>query len=92
MRTSLDIDTGDLTKVVYQFYFSEGTLYLDSYTKFEKATKKSGYKMKGFYDRLRERDSDITESEVPFTDAIKAMAFKEFTSQLSVKKWSEKKK
>lgn len=89
-RISLDIDTGELTKITYDFYFMDGTLYLDSYREWEKPTKRSGYKLKGNYDRLRERDSSIKESEVPLGDEIKAQAMKEFISKLSVKRWSEK--
>ena len=87
---TLDINTGDMTKVTYNFYFLDGVIYLDSYHKWEKPTKRSGYKNKGFYDRLRERDSDIKESEVPFHEEIKKQALEEFTSRITVKKWSER--
>jgi hypothetical protein len=90
MRVTLDIDTGELTKEVYTFYLLDNVLWLDSYTKFEKATKKSGYKSKGFYDRLRQRESSILESEVPLTYEIKLEAMDEFISRLSVKTWSER--
>ena len=89
-RISLDIDTGELTKVTYDFYLLDGVLYLDVYREWEKSTKRSGYKFKRGYDRLNERDSHFKESEVPLTDEIKKEALKEFISKLSVKKWSER--
>ena len=90
MRITIEIETGILTKDTYSFYLMDNVLWLDSYTKFEKSTTGRKYKQVGFYDRLRQRDSSILESEVPLTDEIKLEAMDEFISRLSVKTWSER--
>ena len=81
----------ELTIERFEFYQTENKLYLDEYTVSKrKSTRKRNYNTVIKYDRLSERDSTITEAQVPFTDEIKALAIKEFTDSIKCLKWSER--
>ena len=89
MRLEKKID--DLTIEVWGFYINGNTIYLDYYTLFQKESKrKRTFKPIKYYSRLRNRESTITESEVPFTDEIKKDALDKYIETLRVLKWSER--
>jgi len=81
----------ELTIETFEFYQTENKLYLDKYfIRKRESRRKRNYHAVIRYDRLSERDSTITEAEVPFTDEIKAMAIKQFTDSVKCLKWSER--
>jgi hypothetical protein len=63
------------------------TLYLNRYEVLNRETTRHKFKIVKFYDRLKERDSNLKEDEVPFTEEIKNKALNECISKLSVKLW-----
>jgi len=89
MRIERKID--DLTIEVWGFYINGNTIYLDYYTIFQKESKKKRkFTAIKNYSRLRDRTCTTKESEVPFTDEIKKLAFDEYVKTLRVLKWSER--
>lgn len=89
MQIEKQID--DLTFVRWRFTFIDKTLYLDGYTLLQKESKRhKNFKVLKKYDRLMGRYNTIQESEVPFTDEIKAEALNQFVSTIKVIKWSER--
>ena len=89
MQIEKQID--DLTFVRWRFTFIDKTLYLDGYALLQKESKRhKNFKVLKKYDRLMGRDNTIQESEVHFTDEIKAEALNQFVSTIKVLKWSER--
>jgi hypothetical protein len=81
----------DLTTEQFHFYQTENKLYLDKYYLMKREnTKQRSYKVIKRYDRLMERDSTLTEAQVPFTDEIKALAIKQYVDSIKCLKWSER--
>ena len=91
-RAELLIPIDEFNQEVFRFYFDENrnTLYLDYYGWRHRDTKRHGWKTNKYYYRLRERESNMMEEEVLLSDAVKEMAIKQFTEQLTVAKWSER--
>jgi hypothetical protein len=81
----------ELTVERFEFYHTENKLYLDKYLlKKRENTRMRNYRLKLKYDRLNVRDSSLEESEVPFTEEIKAEAIKQFVDSIKCLKWSER--
>ena len=81
----------DLTFVRWRFTFINNTLYLDGYFLLQKESKRhKKFKVIEKYNRLMVRDNTLKESEVPFTDELKAEAINQFVSKIKVIKWSER--
>ena len=81
----------DLTIEVWRFNYIDRHLYLDAYylmTKESKRHKKYRYELR--YERLSGRNSNIKESDVPFTDEIRKEALDEYCSKIKCLKWSER--
>jgi hypothetical protein len=77
----------------FEFYQTDNKLYLDKYymKKRENERKRNHVvDRKRFYDRLSERNSTLTEAQVPFTDEIKALAIKQYVDSIKCLKWSER--
>lgn len=82
-----------LTIERYEFYLTENKLYLDKYfIKKREGTKKHNYNIdwSKYYNRVNQRDSTITEAQVPFTDDIKVLAIKQYVDSIKCIKWSER--
>ena len=89
----VEIRIDALTVETFEFYQTENKLYLDKYyvNKRENERKRNYLPDRTkYYDRLRDRDSTLKESEVPFTDEIKALAIKQYTDSIKCLKWSER--
>jgi len=85
------IETVDeLNRNVWSFYFMNHTLFLDSYSKERRESKRHKFKAIKKYERLFHRGRAIEEAEVPMPDWVKEEAIKQFTEAITVKKWSEK--
>jgi hypothetical protein len=85
------IDT--LTVETFEFYQTDNKLYLDKYyIKRRENERKRNYNVdkSRYYNRIMERDSTLTEAQVPFTDEIKALAIKQYVDSLKCLKWSER--
>ena len=81
----------ELTIEEYTFYFMDNNiLFLDTYRVAKKEKRQRFYRTIKSYDRLRERDSTMTEDEVPFPSEIRQEAIDLFTKQIKCLKWSEK--
>lgn len=91
-RTTIEIKKDDLNMEDYDFYYFEDKkiLVLDIYRKMSRQTKRHGWKVDGYYSRLRERDSSLKESEVPLTDEIRKMVLDKFVSEIKVLTNSER--
>lgn len=90
-----EVFSGDkLKKTEWTFYLIDNiTFVLDGYSTYEKeSTKHRIYNRKKYYDRLRDRDSNIKENEVPIPEHI-VLSIREFVNDhLSIQRWSEYKK
>ena len=81
----------ELTHERWRFSFINRNIYLESYYVLQKESKMHrNYQILKKYERLSKRDSNIEESEVPFTDELKAEALNQFVSTIKVLKWSER--
>jgi hypothetical protein len=81
----------DLTFERWRFAFIYGTIFLDGYCLLQKESKRQrNFKVLKQYNRIMERSNTIVESEVPFTDELKAEALNQFVSTIKVLKWSER--
>lgn len=81
----------ELTVETFEFYQTENKLYLDKYLLMKREnTKMRKYRLKENYNRLNRRDSTLEESEVPFTDEIKAEAIKQFADSIICLNWSQR--
>lgn len=81
----------ELTLERWRFSFIDRNIYLESYYVLQKESKRHrNYRALKKYERLSKRDSNTEESEVPFTDELKAEALNQFVSTIKVLKWSER--
>jgi hypothetical protein len=81
----------DLTFERWRFSFMYGTIFLDGYCLLQKESKRhKNFRVLKQYDRIMGRSNTIVESEVPFTDELKAEALNQFFSTIKVLKWSER--
>jgi hypothetical protein len=83
----------ELSIETFEFYQTDNKLYLDKYYVMRRDDiNKRKYKIdrSKYYYRLMERDSTITEAQVPLTDEIKAQAIKQFVDTIKCLKWSER--
>ena len=81
----------DLTFERWRFTFMYGTIFLDGYCLLQKESKRHrNFRVLKQYDRIMGRNNTIVESEVPFTDELKAEALNQFVSTIKVRKWSER--
>ena len=89
MKIEKQID--ELTLERWRFSFIDRNIYLESYYVLQKESKRyKNYRTLKKYERLSKRDSNTEESEVPFTDELKAEALNQFVSTIKVLKWSER--
>jgi hypothetical protein len=82
-------EESDLQRIEWAFWFNDGVLILDGYSFYNRPSKRHKFRLKEFYNSLYRRSSEISEEEVPLTEAIKQRAIAEFTKDIRVKKWSE---
>lgn len=81
----------ELTLERWRFTFMYGTIFLDGYCLLQKESKRhKNFRVLKQYDRIMGRNNTIIESEVPFTDELKAEALNQFVSTIKVLKWSER--
>lgn len=83
----------ELKVETFEFYQTDNKLYLDRYfiSKREDVNKrKYNIDRANYYYRLMERDSTLTEAQVPLTDDIKAQAIKQYVDSIKCLKWSER--
>jgi len=83
----------ELTVETFGFCQIDNKIYLDRYyIKKREDTRKRNYvtDRKHFYNRLDQRDSTLTEAQVPLTDEIKAQAIKQYVDSIKCLKWSER--
>lgn len=81
----------ELTLERWRFTFMYGTIFLDGYCLLQKESKRHrNFRVLKQYDRIMGRSNTIVESEVPFTDELKAEALNQFVSTIKVLKWSER--
>lgn len=81
----------ELTFERWRFSFIDRNIYLESYYVLQKESKRHrNYRILKKHERLSKRDSNTEESEVPFTDELKAEALNQFVSTIKVLKWSER--
>lgn len=80
-----------LTQWVWRFrYFSDWhALVLNSYATRERPSKRHGFKVTEFYDRLDNRRG-MAESEIVLPADVLAEAKQKFTESLRVVRWSER--
>ena len=91
MQILIENQIDELTTEQWYFYQTENRLYLDKYYLMKREDKKKrNYRVVKRYDRLMERDSTLTEAEVPFTEEIRKSAIKKYSDMLQCLKWSEK--
>ena len=80
----------DVTFERWRFTFMDGTIFLAGYCLLQKESKRHrNFRVLKQYDRIMGRSNTIVESEVPFTDELKAEALNQFVSTIKVLKWSE---
>lgn len=83
----------ELTREEFDFYQTNNTLILDSYRySTRENTRKRSYTSIKRYERLRNRNSNITLQEVPLTEEIKTEVLQEYIKTLKVMTWEEYKK
>lgn len=81
----------ELTKEVWDFTLIRETLFLNGYQlQKRESTRKRKYNAIKKYDRLQGRNSNIEESEVPFTDEIKKEALHKYFETIDCRRWSER--
>lgn len=81
----------ELTKEWWDFTLIRETLFLNGYQLLKReSTRKRKYIAVKKYDRLQGRNSNIEESEVPFTNEIKKEALERYFETIDVRRWSEK--
>jgi len=91
MSVTLTKQIDELTIEEYTFHFMDNNiLFLNTYRLAKKEKRQRFHRTIKSYDRLRERDSTMTEDEVPFTPEIRQEAIDVFTKQIKCLKWSEK--
>jgi hypothetical protein len=88
---SREIVKDELTKEAWDFILILETLFLNGYQLLKReSTRKRKYKDVKKYDRLQRRNSNIEESEVPFTNEIKKEALERYFEKIDVRRWSER--
>jgi Fe-S cluster biosynthesis and repair protein YggX len=81
----------ELTKEAWDFTLIRDTLFLNGYQLLKReSTRKRKYIAVKKYDRLQKRNSNIEESEVPFTNEIKKEALGKYFEKIDVRRWSER--
>lgn len=91
IKMEIEKQIDELTHERWRFSFINRNIYLESYYVLQKESKMHrNYQILKKYERLSKRDSNIEESEVPFTDELKAEALNQFVSTIKVLKWSER--
>lgn len=81
----------DLTFERWWFIFLYGSIFLDGYCLLQKESKRhKNFRVLKQYNRTMGRSNTIVESEVPFTNELKAEALNQFVSTIKVLKWSER--
>jgi hypothetical protein len=81
----------ELTKETWNFTLIRDTLFLNGYELLKReSTRKLKYTAVQRYDRLQSRNSNIEESQVPFTDEIKKEALRTYFETIDVRRWSER--
>ena len=81
----------ELTKECWGFTLIRETLFLNEYQLLKReSTRKRKYVTVKRYDRLQSRNSNIEESEVPFTNEIKKEALERYFETIDVRRWSER--
>lgn len=80
----------ELNKEVFRFWINGNLIILDAYYLFSREnTRKRKYKAIKRYDRLHERDSNITLEEVPLTEEVREWSLSEYVKSLKVITWTE---
>jgi hypothetical protein len=79
-----------LDRMIFSFWLNNNFLVLDTYRRQTKV--KRTWKTVALYDRLSDRNSTITENEVPLDQDVKLKALEAMVNKLSVVTWSELKK
>lgn len=83
----------DLTIERWAFLFLDNNIVLNAYCLLKKESKKHrNFKVIKIYDSLSNRNSNIEESEVPFSEEIKQEALNKFVSKIKVIRRSERQK
>ena len=86
-------DDDKLLRVEWSFWLMNScTLVLDRYQVHTRPTRRHAYKVTTGYVRLplgHIDASNITESMVPWTEAVRARALEELTKKLRIVRWSE---
>jgi hypothetical protein len=81
----------ELTKEIWDFTLIHDTLFLNGYELLKKeSTRKRKYTAVQRYDRLQRSNSNIEESQVPFTDEVKKEALRAYFETIDVRRWSER--
>ena len=83
----------ELSVETFEFYQTDNKLYLNRYyinRRVDANKRKYNIDRSTYYYRLMERDSTLTEAEVPLTDEIKAQAIKQYVDSIKCLKWSER--
>lgn len=81
----------ELTKEVWDFTLIRETLFLNGYQLLKReSTRKRKYITVKKYDRLYSRNSNIEESQVPFTNEIKKKALERYFETIDCRRWSER--
>ena len=89
MRIEKQIDK--LNKEVWDFIVIDNNIYLNVYDLMKReSTRHRKYTSLKKYDRLTQRDSNLKENEVPFTDEIRKEALNEYFKSVKCLKWSER--
>jgi len=87
---TIEIKIDDLNKEVYRFWENGTHLVLDSYNLLNRENKrKQKWTYLKTYERLSDKQSTLSENEVPLTDEVKELILDEYIKLLSVKTWSE---
>lgn len=81
----------ELVILEYRYFFYEDTLWLDSYRRMERPTKRHKFRTYEWYNRLDNRDSPIKNPEEipnrPDPDEVIAHFLAELKSKVTVKNW-----
>lgn len=84
-------NNGKLEQQEWRFILIDCVLYLDFYTMWTRKTANHKYTSSdGIYSRINDRECRLKESDVPYTDELKAEAIAKLTQMITVKKWSER--
>ena len=85
------INHSPLKREIYTFWLQDcHHIWLDSYRLELRKTVRHKFKLEEYYDRLDNRNSNLTENQVILFDEIKEQAKFRLISQIKVQKWSER--